>query len=264
MTKSIFLSLVLMFVITISKAQTVMQINGNDCNGMPHDLFADLDAGKASVVFFFMPACGSCPPPAQKIQKMVNNILAIHPGMVTGYAMPYNNSTSCATTASWVTTNSVPFYAPYDSGATQVANYGGFGMPTVVLLGGKAPNRRVMFSTLSFATSDTTIMRDSILALLNNMPNGIKDIPTNINSINIYPNPANTNVSIAIDLKEQSNLLIDVIDITGKQVAVISNDTKQSGNYNKQFNTEALPTGTYTIRINANGKTTTRQLNVVR
>lgn len=263
MTKSILLSIALMFTIVISKAQTVMQISGNDCNGTAHNLHDDLDAGKAAVLFFFMPSCGSCPPPAQKIQTMVNNILETHPGMVTGYAMPFNNSTSCNSTASWVTNNNLNFYAPYSNGATHVANYGGFGMPTVALVGGAAPNRRVMFSTLSFSTSDTIIMRDSILALLSSMSTAVNEIPKNINSINVYPNPASTNVSIDINLKEQADLVIDVLDITGKQVAVVSNAKKQNDDYSVQFNTEALANGIYTIRINANGQTANRKLNVL-
>lgn len=254
------LSIALMFITTIPKAQTPMQINGNDCNGTSHDLFADLNAGKASVVFFFMPNCGSCPPVAQKIQTMVNNILVSHPNMVTAYAMPYNNSTTCTATSSWVTTNNLPLYSPYDSGAVQVANYGGFGMPTVVLLGGKAPNSRVLFSTLSFTTSDTTIMRDSILALF--APAGLNEIPSNINSIDVYPNPTSSFVNISIDLKEQTNLQIDVLDITGKLVATISNDKNQHGNITKKFNTDSLVSGLYSIRINANGKIANRKLNV--
>lgn len=151
---------------TVSKAQTVLPLIGADCNGVNHDLYSDLDSGKASILFFWMPSCGSCPPPAQKIQKMVNNILVAYPNKVTAYAMPFNNTTSCATSSNWTSSNSLPLYKPYDSGATQVANYGGFGMPTVVLLGGKGANRRVLFSTLSFTTSDTTTMRDSILNIL--------------------------------------------------------------------------------------------------
>lgn len=259
MKKTILLSIALMFVMTISKAQTVMQISGNDCNGVSHDLYADLDAGKAVVVFFFMPSCGSCPPPAQKVQAMANNVMMTYPGMVTGYAMPYNNTTTCATTSSWVTTSGVPFYAPYDSGATQVANYGGFGMPTVVLLGGAASNRRVMFSTQSFATSDTTIMRDSILALFNTT--GIIDLPMGVNSFSVFPNPASENVSIILDLKESSILLIDVTDITGKQVAIIS-DEIQNGLVTKQFSTAALSNGNYFVRLQVNGKTATQKLTV--
>lgn len=72
-----------------------MQLSGVDCNANTHDLLADLDAGKAVILHFFMQNCGSCPPPAKKIQAMANNILAMHPGMITAYAMPFNNTTTC-------------------------------------------------------------------------------------------------------------------------------------------------------------------------
>lgn len=260
MSKSILLSIALMFTVVISKAQTVMQISGNDCNGTSHDLYADLDAGKAVLLHFFMPSCGACPPPAQKIQAMANHILATHPGMITAYAMPYNNSTTCTYTSSWVSTNGLSLYMPYDSGATQVANYGGFGMPTVVLLGGAAPNRRVMFVTQSFSTADTTVMRDSIMNMLMGT-SGIYDLPSVVNSFSVYPNPASDNVSVNINLQETSNLLIDVTDISGKQVAIISNE-KQSGVVTKQFNTATLPNGNYFVRLQVNGKTATQKLTV--
>ncbi|MCX6199627.1 MAG: hypothetical protein NTY88_10480 [Bacteroidetes bacterium] len=95
MKKSIYLSIVLLFAFSISKSQTVMQLSGVDCNANTHDLLADLDAGKAVILHFFMQNCGSCPPPAKKIQAMANNILAMHPGMITAYAMPFNNTTTC-------------------------------------------------------------------------------------------------------------------------------------------------------------------------
>lgn len=259
MTKSLLLSIALMFVITISKAQTAMQFSGVDCNNNPVDLFADLDAGKAVILHFYMPSCGSCPPPAQKILAMANKINAMHPGMVKGYAFPFQNSTTCTYSSSWVSSNSLStLYAPMDSGATQVAYYGGFGMPTVVLLGGT--DHRVMFSTQSFSTSDTTIMRDSILNLLNGST-GIDGLTNTVFSFSVFPNPANDNVSINLDLKDTSNLLIDVTDIAGKQVAIISEE-KQSGIVTKQFSTSVLPNGSYFVRVQVNGKTTTQKLTI--
>lgn len=146
-----------------------------------------------------------------------------------------------------------------DSGAVHVANYGGFGMPTVVLLGGSGANKHVMFSTLSFSTADTTTMRDSILNMLN--MTGIADLPNSVNAFSVYPNPASDNIVINLDLKESSNLLIDVTDITGKQVAIISNE-KQSGIVTKQFSTAALQNGNYFVRLQVNGKTATQKLTV--
>ncbi|MBK7763685.1 MAG: T9SS type A sorting domain-containing protein [Bacteroidetes bacterium] len=259
-----FFTMALMLSVATSKAQlTAMDFYGMDCNGSMHNMFSELDAGKAVVLFFYMPSCGSCPPPAQKIQTMANNILASYPNMITAYAFPFQNSTTCAYSSTWTSSNGLSLYSPMDSGATQVAYYGGFGMPTVVLLGGI--DHRVMFSTLAFNDSDTTIMRDSILALFGVAPAGIHDnhLPSSINSLNIFPNPATNHAMIVMDLNEATNLVIDVIDITGRQVAVICNEKSNQGSITKHFNTEALANGTYTIRINANGKFTNKKLNVV-
>ena len=259
MKKSIFLFLALIFVCTISKAQTTaMQLSGTDCNGVSHDLFADLDAGKVVLLHFFMPNCGSCPPPAQKIQAMANHIMATHPGMITAYAMPFNNTTDCSSTTSWVSSNGLSLYAPFDKGATQVAYYGGFGMPTVILLGGK--DHKILFSTLSFSTSDTTIMRDQILEVLGTTT--VNELPSSIASFSIFPNPANDNVSITLDVKESAKLLVDVTDLTGKQVAVIM-DENQTGAVRKQFITNSLPNSDYLIRLQVNGKNYTQKLCII-
>jgi hypothetical protein len=251
----------LTIVVNKSFAQfTAMQLSGLDCNGNNHDLFADLNAGKAAILFFYMPNCGSCPPPAQKIQKMANNILANHPNTITAYAMPFENTTTCSGVSSWVSTNNLPLFMPYDSGVTQVANYGGFGMPTVVLLGGT--NHRVMFSTLSFSTSDTTIMRDSILAMLGVTSNVINDAQSELTNFSVYPNPSNTTATISFSLNQNSNVTANLLDVTGKLLTEILNENNAIGTINKTFNTATLPNGIYLIKINANGKLTEQKLNV--
>ncbi|HNF72896.1 MAG TPA: T9SS type A sorting domain-containing protein, partial [Chitinophagaceae bacterium] len=243
--KIFYTSLLLLFTIMTTKAQTPMQISGPDCNGVNHDLFAELDAGKAVVVFFFMDACGSCPPVAAKVQTMCNSILSNYPGMITGYALPYINSTTCTATANWVVNNSLPLYSPYDSGAVQVANYGGFGMPTVVLLGGKAPDRRVMFSTLSFVDSDTTIMHDSIMALLG--PVATNDFNSEIPGITFYPNPTQEQLNIELELKSISSLKIDLLDMQGRTIQNVM-DQYASGSIKKSLATHSVPSGMYLIR----------------
>ncbi len=260
MKKSILLSFALMCVVTLSNAQTnAMQFTGTSCNGNAVDIFADLDAGKAVILHFFMPNCGSCPPPAQKIQAMANNINAMYPGMVKGYAFPFQNSTTCAYTSSWVSQyNLSALYEPVDKGATQVAYYGGFGMPTVVLLGGT--DHRVMFSTLSFSTSDTTEMRDSILAML--ASTSFNDLPASVTAFNVFPNPANDVISVNINLKESAELQIDITDMEGKQVATIAKEKLNAGASTKQFNTSSLPNGNYFVRLQVNGKGTMEKISI--
>ncbi len=260
MKKTILLSITLMFVLTISKAQTAMQLSGMDCNGVSHDLFADLDAGKAVLLHFFMPNCGACPPPAQKIQAMANHILANHPGTITAYAMPFNNSSLCSYAATWVSSNNLSLYAPFDSGAAQVANYGGFGMPTVVLLGGT--DHRVMFSTLSFSTSDTTIMRDSIMALLG-ITSSINSVTDAISSFTIYPNPSADEINLNFVVKESGNLMIDIVDVTGRKVAEVMNKTVTPGTVTQTFHTTGLSNGNYFVRVNAKGIISNYKLNII-
>ncbi len=258
---NLVIAVALLFTANISNAQTAMQLNGVDCNGNKHDLFADLDAGKAVILHFFMANCGSCPPPAQKIQAMAKNILNKYPGMITAYAMPFNNSTTCSYASSWVSSNGLSLYMPYDSGAMQVANYGGFGMPTVVVLGGK--NHQILFSTQSFSTSDTSTMRSKILALLSGT-SGIADISVSDANFNIFPNPANEFITINLTLKSDDLIFVEILDMTGKQISIIMNETRNAGNIVEQFDASVLPVGCYLIRSKINGQIATQKLSIVR
>ncbi len=246
MKKSLFLLFALMFTFMISKAQTTaMQFSGVDCNNNPVDLFSDLDAGKAVVLFFYMPNCGTCPPIAQKIQTMANDVMATYPGMVKGYAFPYQNSTTCTYSASWVTNNNLPLYAPMDSGAVPVAYYGGFGMPTVVLLGGA--DHRVMFSTLSFVNGDTAIMSDSIINLLG--PAGLNDFNATAPAVNLFPNPANDQLQIDVNVTKSTDVKIEVVNVLGEVVSNVYNNVAAPGLLRHQVSTAELSNGAYFIRV---------------
>lgn len=230
--------------------QTAMQFSGVDCNNNAVDLYADLNAGKAVVLFYYMPNCGSCPPPAQRIQTMANNIMNTYPGMVKAYAFPFQNSTTCAYSASWVTNNNLSLYAPMDSGAAQVAYYGGFGMPTVVLVGGT--DHRVLFSTLSFSTSDTTIMRDSILNLLN--PSGVNELNNVITGVKLFPSPAAQEMTVSMTVKQNTDLKLEVVDVLGKVVATIYDEQTVAGTIRVNVPTGTYSNGVYFIRMRSGDK----------
>lgn len=257
MKKLFFLIFAFSLLIKFTSAQTTaMQFSGVDCNNNPIDLFADLDAGKAVILHFFMPNCGSCIPPAEKIQTMSQTINSSFPEMVKGYAFPFQNSTSCSYTATWVNNNNLStLYAPVDSGAAQVAYYGGFGMPTVVVLGGL--DHQVLFTTQNFVTGDTTIIKNAILdmfqtARLNDF-NGVGS------KIQLFPNPSNDILNITIENKGNSTLTMDIIDVTGKIVMNIF-DAKFNDIHNNKINVTSLNNGNYFMRIKLNGQIHMRKL----
>jgi thiol-disulfide isomerase/thioredoxin len=241
-----------------STAQTITQISGPDCNGKGHDLYQELDAGKAVILHFFMPNCGSCIPPAKAIQKMANVLLSKYPGQITGYAMPFNNSTTCIYSSSWVANNGLTFYTPYDSGAAQLAKYGSFGMPTIVVLGGKASNRRVMFFTASFATGDTLKMRDSIVALLKSADNKTASAQ---NRLAIYPNPSTDKLTIELGEKSNPTQFLEVRNLMGTIVKKLEMD---NSSLIFAIDTREFPVGTYTITLHEMGAVSSKRFTVIR
>ena len=260
----IFYSLTLLAItcLTLSlKANAqAMDFTANDCNGNPQHLYADIEAGQAVVLFFYMANCGSCPPPAQKIQAMANKINQSCPGMVKGYANSYQNSTTCVYTASWVTSNNLPLYVPMaGDGAEQVAFYGGFGMPTVVLLGG--PNHDILWSTQNFVTSDTTVMRDLILNM--NCVAGTNELNGKNNSVNIFPNPSNDILTFNFSNSNNSEFSYSIKDLLGKTVISVNSESIEEGIIERTVNTASLANGNYLLRLELNGVIETRKISIV-
>jgi len=73
-------------------------------------------------------------------------------------------------------------------------------------------------------------------------------------ALNIYPNPASTDIKIEYNLIQYSNVTIDIYDITGKKVQTILNETQNSGNqtinYNFDSNSENIfQNGIYFINL---------------
>jgi len=254
-TSILFITLLWLSVYSVKAQTTAMDFQGVDCNGNNVHLFNDLDAGQAVVLFYYMPSCGTCPPPAQKIQAMANKINATCEGMVKGYAYPYQNSTTCAYSSGWVSSNGLPLYHPMDSGAVQVAYYGGFGMPTVVLVGGT--NHDVLWSTQNFVDSDTTTMRDLILNMA--CVAGVNENNEIISDLELFPNPANTSINVNFSVENNSNVKIELIDLLGKVILSRNEVAVQNGNVEQSFDCRELQNGNYLMKIKINDKVSIRK-----
>lgn len=245
-----------------SKAQmTAMNFNIMDCNNTgPHNLFNDLNSGKVVIVEYFMTSCSPCITAGQTLESMKANLLAQYPGKIKAYAFGYNNSYSCNTVKNWVTNNGFTSI-PSDSGATQVAYYGGMGMPTIIITAGT--NHQLLGAPyVGFATGDTTQMAANIRNFLNTQPTSIKENNTTVSGVNVYPNPASSELSIKFLLKENSAVVIDVLDVTGRLVANFFSETTPAGAYVKTFNTNSLANGNYIVRVKSKGSVSNHKLNI--
>lgn len=258
-TISTLFTIALMFVCTISKAQsTAMDFNRMDCNGNMQHLFADLDNNDVAVLEFFMTNCNSCIVAGNKIKPMYDGLEAQHPGKMHAYSIGFNNSYSCATVAGWVTNNGFTTI-PMDSGAAQVAYYGGFGMPTVVVVAGA--NHDVLFSTVGFTTGDTATMGTAIRNFF--ATTALDALPESVTSFKAFPNPTSSDLTLEMSLKEAANVSFELSNLAGQVVKSISTEKMAAGTFSQTISTTGLAEGLYVLKANVNGVSTSRKVSVV-
>jgi hypothetical protein len=88
-------------------------------------------------------------------------------------------------------------------------------------------------------------------------PTGIGNFSANINAVNIYPNPSNTEVNIAFTATKTANTTILMMNTEGK-IVYSSKKDMQAGDNKVTINTAELANGIYNIAIidaNNNSKT---------
>ncbi|MBN2415283.1 T9SS type A sorting domain-containing protein, partial [bacterium] len=66
---------------------------------------------------------------------------------------------------------------------------------------------------------------------------------------NNYPNPFNPTTTITYDLPRAQHVLLRVLDVTGRQVAVLVDDNRDAGFHSVQFSGAELSTGVYFFQI---------------
>lgn len=67
------------------------------------------------------------------------------------------------------------------------------------------------------------------------------------------------------NLKNNTHLIVELIDITGKVVGKLMDEEVQAGLVNKTINTSNIATGNYTLRMSINnGSISTQKISIVR
>lgn len=80
-----------------------------------------------------------------------------------------------------------------------------------------------------------------------------------------YPNPLSASATIPFQLDEAGPVRITVYDVLGRRVAtVLENEKRPAGPSQVQFNAEKLAAGVYFVKLEANQKSVTRKIAIVR
>lgn len=91
--------------------------------------------------------------------------------------------------------------------------------------------------------------------------NGIEANSILANSLNLFPNPANEMATVNFTLEESSAVTLNIYDMTGKLVQVVTNnDQMLAGDYSMKIETATLPEGAYFITLTSGELSVTRRL----
>ncbi|MBK6536818.1 MAG: T9SS type A sorting domain-containing protein [Ignavibacteria bacterium] len=85
-------------------------------------------------------------------------------------------------------------------------------------------------------------------------------VPNRLQLIQNYPNPFNPSTKISFDLPVEGNVTLKVFNTSGKEVAVLVNETRSAGYYSVNFNASNLSSGVYYYRLEAAGITETKRM----
>lgn len=242
--KSLISSIALMLTVVISNAQTTAtDFTATDCKGNSHTLFTELNSGKTIVLIWVMP-CPSCTNGAGTCNTWVQNFATSHPGKVLYYLVDDLGDDNCAGLKNWVTnagldTNKMTIFQNAGN-VIKESDYGGNGMPHVVVLSGA--DHKVYYNQKNSAAGTGLENALNEATSVNNTNKEVK--------FSVAPNPVSGNLAISYSKAIQQ---ITVLSLSGQVVKALD---FQKGKLNPVVDMSGIAGGTYMVKItDADGQT---------
>lgn len=91
-----------------------------------------------------------------------------------------------------------------------------------------------------------------------------KTVPKGYSLEQNYPNPFNPVTNIRIKMPKEGFVKLIVYDVTGREAAILVNETLRAGEYNVDFNAGNLPSGVYFYRLVTNDFSKTKKMVLVK
>lgn len=88
---------------------------------------------------------------------------------------------------------------------------------------------------------------------------GVKELTNNAN-LSVYPNPATSQTNVSFSLKNDTEVVVSLTDLTGKTVFTNNLGTLTTGAHKTTINTDVLSNGVYMVNFVANGVVSTQKL----
>ena len=234
--------------ISIAFAQAT-DFTTDDCNGISHQLFSELDAGNVIVIAWVMP-CGPCATYSMPAYSAAQSYATSHPGKVHFYIADDAISPiygPCSSLPAWGSSNSMPNSIFFQSVDVNMNGYGTSGMPKVVVLGGSD-------HTIFYNKNDSHINFNDVQSAINDAlaaPLALTEQQNSKLGLISFPNPAqNGLLNISYEIDRIENINFDILNILGETVLTLDDQTPQTiGQHNNTFDISKLTKGTYFLKF---------------
>ena len=244
MKKILLINTLVCFSVGIIFAQTTAtDFTTNDCNGVAHNLFNELDAGNVIVISWVMP-CGPCETYSLPAYSAVQSFATSHPGRVHFYIADDYGTTACGTLNNFA--SNMPVSTIFSSSDVNMSDYGAYGMPKVVVLGG---NDHTIYynqndSHITFPGAQSAIS-DALSA-----PLAIEQPINNKFEISSYPNPVNNVLNVSYTKIQSTIINFTIVDVLGQVVLKVEdNSSSSTEKLIKSINVSTLNNGNYLLKI---------------
>lgn len=115
---------------------------------------------------------------------------------------------------------------------------------------------KVIILLIDNTTSTKHIMNSASGAVLM----GINDPSSSIGAVSLYPNPANDNATIHLNLSQTEDVIISVYDIAGELISAENKGQVAQGEHNFNLGTANLAKGMYMVKVTAGNSEQTIKL----
>jgi hypothetical protein len=209
----IFLGLTALFSLPVLGQETAIDFTQDDCEGSPHHLFSELDAGNVIVLEYVMLNCAPCINGTTGLEKIMDSYANSHPGRVHLYSFGFLNSYTCEQILAWKTDNSFTQNV-FNNGEDQVDYYGGMGMPTIVVVG--TNTHKVFYKSIGYTPAIDDDLEAAIDSALLYNPSGITETIAP-DKYNIYPTAFTNGFNLETSPELAGSRFL-VFDVLGNQV----------------------------------------------
>ncbi len=185
-----------------------------DCAGTNHHLYTELDSGFVCLLDFVMFDCSPCVTATNALETIHAQFEASHPGKVRFYSMGFLNFMSCSQMNNWKTVNQYT-HTVFSGESSQVEYYGGMGMPTIVILGGRTAHK-VYYNHQGYTSSENAPLINAInLAISESSTSGANQLPGD-EQFNAFPNPFDGALTVTVQTTQATHIVLT--DLTGKEI----------------------------------------------